>query len=80
MVILIAEFIAKITNVFFFNLKISQINGPVQFNGAPFHSITIIVDNVPELRNLLTEFQRSFRLAKGRRHMDQNDTHEGVTF
>ena len=40
-------------------------------NGTTFHSITIIVDNVPELRALLLEFRRSFRLAKKTKDTEQ---------
>ena len=52
--------------LFVFLFQIGQLNGPLHLNGTSFHSITIIVDNVPELRALLLESRKPFRLVKKR--------------
>ena len=50
--------------LFVFSFHIGHLNGPLHLNGTSFPSITIIVDNVPELRALLLKSRKSFRLVK----------------
>ena len=64
--------------LFVFLFQIGQLNGPLHLNGTSFHSITIIVDNVPELRALLLESRKPFRLVNKRGENEIKNLNENM--